>query len=178
MINPVEHLPMVHEITKKFYGKLSYRYDYDDLFQAGCVGLMKAVRNFDASKGYKFSTYAYTTIWGNIHKFARDDNWYVAKRNKDRLKESYAPISLNKLVGEQKDTPILEFIADDISEHNNLDLQMALNKLPEILMETIKLRYFYDFTWKEISQAMGVSQNALYKRKNKALEILRKELTA
>ncbi len=46
----------------------------DDLFQVGCVGLIKAVKNFDLSHGVKFSTYAVPMIIGEIRRFLRDNN--------------------------------------------------------------------------------------------------------
>ena len=46
----------------------------DDLFQIGCIGLMKAVDNFDLSQGVRFSTYAVPMICGEIKRFLRDNN--------------------------------------------------------------------------------------------------------
>lgn len=46
--------------------------EYDDLYQAGCVGLIKAVDNFDESRGFLFSTYAVPVIMGEIKRLFRD----------------------------------------------------------------------------------------------------------
>ena len=46
---------MVHLCARRFLGR---GVEYDDLFQAGCVGLVKAAENFDDARGVKFSTYA------------------------------------------------------------------------------------------------------------------------
>ena len=46
----------------------------DDLFQIGCIGLMKAVDNFDITQGVRFSTYAVPMICGEIKRFLRDNN--------------------------------------------------------------------------------------------------------
>ncbi len=46
----------------------------DDLFQVGCIGLMKAIDNFDLSKGVRFSTYAVPMIIGEIRRYLRDNN--------------------------------------------------------------------------------------------------------
>lgn len=46
--------------------------EYDDLFQAGCVGLIKAAENFDGTRGVKFSTYAVPVILGEIRRLFRD----------------------------------------------------------------------------------------------------------
>lgn len=67
MIN--QNLGLVHSIANRFRGRGA---DYDDLFQSGCVGLIKAVDNFDESKGFAFSTYAVPVIMGEIKRIFRD----------------------------------------------------------------------------------------------------------
>ena len=64
-----ENIALVHSIAKRFKGRGA---DYDDLFQAGCLGLVKAVDNFDESRGYRFSTYAVPVIMGEIKRLFRD----------------------------------------------------------------------------------------------------------
>lgn len=178
MINVENYIPMVHKLTRKQYAKFKSRYNYDDLFQAGCVGLMRAAKNFDESKGSKFSTYAYRYVEGHIINLARNDSWYVAKRVKDRTKESYAPASLDVVVGKHENTLLVELLEGDISERIDLDLQVALNKLPKILKKIILLKYIYEFTWEQVSRITKIPKGTLCKRRGEALEILRKELTA
>lgn len=60
---------LVHACANKFRGRGA---DYDDLFQAGCVGLIKAADNFDESRGFAFSTYAVPVILGEIKRIFRD----------------------------------------------------------------------------------------------------------
>lgn len=64
-----ENIGLVHSIAKRFTGRGA---DYEDLFQSGCVGLIKAVDNFDESKGFAFSTYAVPVIIGEIKRIFRD----------------------------------------------------------------------------------------------------------
>ena len=64
-----ENLGLVHSCAKRFRGK---GIEYDDLFQAGCIGLIKAVDNFDESRGLKLSTYAVPVILGEIRGLFRD----------------------------------------------------------------------------------------------------------
>ncbi len=64
-----DNIGLVHSIAKRFTGR---GVDYEDLFQTGCVGLIKAVDNFDESKGFKFSTYAVPVIMGEIRRVFRD----------------------------------------------------------------------------------------------------------
>lgn len=64
-----DNIGLVHSIAIRFKGRGE---DYDDLYQAGCVGLIKAVDNFDESKGFLFSTYAVPVIMGEIRRLFRD----------------------------------------------------------------------------------------------------------
>lgn len=64
-----ENYGLVHACANKFRGR---GVEYDDLFQAGCVGLVKAADNFDATRGFAFSTYAVPVILGEIRRIFRD----------------------------------------------------------------------------------------------------------
>ena len=64
-----DNLGLVHACANKFRGR---GVEYDDLFQAGCVGLCKAADNFDESRGFAFSTYAVPVILGEIRRIFRD----------------------------------------------------------------------------------------------------------
>lgn len=65
----LNNLRLVHSCCKRFKGK---GIEYDDLYQAGCVGLCKAADAFDVSKGFQFSTYAFPVIMGEIKRLFRD----------------------------------------------------------------------------------------------------------
>lgn len=69
-----ENLGLVHLCAKRFSlaGAQGKSLEYDDLFQAGCVGLIKAAENFDRERGVKFSTYAVPVILGEIRRLFRD----------------------------------------------------------------------------------------------------------
>ena len=64
-----KNLGLVHSCAKRFTGR---GVEYDDLFQAGCVGLIKAADNFDESRGFSFSTYAVPVILGEMKRIFRD----------------------------------------------------------------------------------------------------------
>lgn len=64
-----ENTGLVHACAKRFKGR---GIEYDDLFQAGCLGLVKAVDHFDESRGLKFSTYAVPVILGEMRRLFRD----------------------------------------------------------------------------------------------------------
>lgn len=65
------NLKLVLSILKRFANKTD---NLDDLFQIGCVGLLKAIDNFDLSHEVKFSTYAVPMILGEIRRYIRDNN--------------------------------------------------------------------------------------------------------
>ena len=67
----VGNLRLVLSVIQKFNSRGE---NADDLFQVGCVGLMKAIKNFDLSVGVKFSTYAVPMIIGEIRRYLRDYN--------------------------------------------------------------------------------------------------------
>ncbi|MGN0144935.1 MAG: RNA polymerase sporulation sigma factor SigF [Clostridium sp.] len=72
------NLPLVASISKKF---LNRGYDYEDIFQIGSIGLVKAINNFDLNYNVRFSTYAVPMIMGEIKRFLRDDGMIKVSRN-------------------------------------------------------------------------------------------------
>ena len=72
------NLPLVTSISKKFINR---GYDYEDIYQIGCMGLVKAINNFDNKYNVKFSTYAVPMIIGEIKRFLRDDGIIKVSRN-------------------------------------------------------------------------------------------------
>lgn len=64
-----ENIGLVHACAKRFRGR---GVEYDDIFQAGCEGLIKAADRFDESRGLQFSTYAVPVILGEIRRLFRD----------------------------------------------------------------------------------------------------------
>lgn len=76
------NLPLVSSLSRKF---LNRGYDYEDIFQIGCIGLVKAIKNFDSKFNVKFSTYAVPMIVGEIKRFLRDDGMIKVSRNTKSL---------------------------------------------------------------------------------------------
>lgn len=70
--------PLVKSIVKRYKNK---GVEYDDLYQLGCVGFVKAINNFDESYNVKFSTYAVPMIAGEIKRFLRDDGSIKVSRS-------------------------------------------------------------------------------------------------
>ncbi len=76
------NLGLVHACAHKFKGK---GIEYDDLFQAGCMGLVKATDAFDTSRGVKFSTYAVPVILGEMRRLFRDGGTVKVSRSLKEL---------------------------------------------------------------------------------------------
>ena len=64
-----ENIGLVHACAHRFQGK---GIEYDDLLQAGCMGLVKATDAFDTGRGVRFSTYAVPVILGEMRRLFRD----------------------------------------------------------------------------------------------------------
>ena len=121
------NLKLVLSILKKFQNKDNI----DDLFQIGCVGLMKAIDNFDITFDVKFSTYAVPMILGEIKRYLRDNNSLRISRSiKDlaykilKVQEEYLKVN-----GEM---PNIEYIAKCL-DVNNYDVSLAIDSLKEPL---------------------------------------------
>lgn len=85
-----KNIGLVHACANKFRGKGA---EYDDLFQAGCVGIIKAAENFDPERGFSFSTYAVPVILGEIKRLFRDGGTVSVSRS---IKEKGRKISYER----------------------------------------------------------------------------------
>ena len=72
------NLRLVLSVIKRFS---NHNENVDDLFQIGCIGLMKSIDNFDPSLGVKFSTYAVPMIIGEVRRYLRDNSSYRIPRS-------------------------------------------------------------------------------------------------
>lgn len=111
-----DNLGLVHLCANKFRGK---GIDYDELYSAGCVGLLKAVKSFDTERGVKFSTYAVPVILGEIKRLFRDGGMVKVSRSLKELSVKIQRIREEFVKLNQRE-PILSELAElsgaDISE--------------------------------------------------------------
>ncbi len=77
-----DNIGLVHACVRRFLGR---GMEYDDLFQAGCVGLVKAADGFDAERGLRFSTYAVPVILGEMRRLFRDGGSVKVSRSLKEL---------------------------------------------------------------------------------------------
>lgn len=106
-----ENIGLVHLCCKRFVGK---GYDYDDLFQAGSLGLLRASREFNPDLGFRFSTYAVPVILGEIKRLFRDNGSVKVSRS---LKELSLKVSKTVEVFEKENgtSPTVSQIAKLLS---------------------------------------------------------------
>lgn len=104
------NLRLVLSVIKRF---ASSNENVDDLFQIGCIGLMKAIDNFDCTMDVKFSTYAVPMIIGEIRRYLRDNNSIRVSRSlrDTAYKAIYAKENLLK---ENSKEPTIQEISDAI----------------------------------------------------------------
>lgn len=78
----IENENLIYSIASKY---TKYK-DKEDLFQAGCIGMIEAYKNFDRTKKVKFTTYAYPYIVGEISKYVREDHTIKMSKDMHKLK--------------------------------------------------------------------------------------------
>ncbi|MBQ7740637.1 MAG: sigma-70 family RNA polymerase sigma factor [Eubacterium sp.] len=137
----VDNLKLVHSVAKRFRGR---GIDYDDLYQAGCVGLIKAVDGFDSERGFAFSTYAVPVIMGEIKRLFRDGGSIKISRSL-REKAIKAQSSREMFINKHLREPTMSELSKmcDCSEE---ELCQALN----VLSPVISLNCDYDDSESEI----------------------------
>ena len=102
------NLKLVLSILKKFSKHVD---NMDDLFQIGCIGLLKAIDNFELSYGVKFSTYCVPMIQGEVKRYLRDNNSIRVSRSVKDL--AYKALKLKEeLTMEDNSEPTTERLAE------------------------------------------------------------------
>mgnify|MGYP001045243090 FL=1 len=105
------NLRLVLSVIKRFYGRGE---NLDDLFQVGCVGLIKAIDNFDLSQNVQFSTYAVPMIIGEIRRYLRDNNPIRVSRSIRDL--AYKALTIKeRIIKETQKEPTIEQIAKELN---------------------------------------------------------------
>ena len=105
------NLRLVLSVIKRFYGRGE---NVDDLFQVGCIGLIKAIDNFDLSQNVQFSTYAVPMIIGEIRRYLRDNNPIRVSRSIRDL--AYKALGIKeRILRESQREPTIEEIAKELN---------------------------------------------------------------
>ena len=128
------NLRLVLSVIKRFYGRGE---NVDDLFQIGCIGLIKAIDNFDRTIGVKFSTYAVPMILGEIRRYLRDNNAIRVSRSlrDTAYKAIYARESLMKK--NQKEPTVMEIASEIGLSKEEVAYAMDAIQTPVSLFEPV-----------------------------------------
>ncbi len=120
------NLRLVLSVLQKFIGRGE---NPDDLFQVGCIGLMKAIDNFDISQNVRFSTYAVPMISGELRRYLRDNNPIRVSRSLRDL--AYKAMQAKELLTNQKQCePTIEQIAKEIGV-SKAEVVLALESISD-----------------------------------------------
>lgn len=120
------NLRLVLSVIQKFSNRGE---NADDLFQVGCIGLMKSIDNFDLSQNVQFSTYAVPMIIGEIRRYLRDNNSIRVSRS---LRDTaYKALGVKeRLMAEKECEPSVEEIAKELGMDKE-DVVFALDAIQE-----------------------------------------------
>ncbi|MBQ1992162.1 MAG: sigma-70 family RNA polymerase sigma factor [Clostridia bacterium] len=135
------NLGLVHSCAIRFKGK---GIEYDDLYSAGCVGLVKAVDNFEVERGLCFSTYAVPVILGEIRRLFRDGGTVKVSRG---LKE--LSMKINRVIKDFQDKNGYEPTVNQLAEI----MQLEPNQIAEAInasSQPLSLTYENDDGEKQI----------------------------
>ena len=184
------NIGLVHSIARRFKGR---GVEYDDLFQCGCVGLIKAVDNFDETLGYKFSTYAVPVIMGEIKRLFRDGGAVKVSRS---LKEKSLKAQAVRDISETAEilnviNPIISInqFGEDGSEDfdipvddsdklfDRLSVNQVLCALNEQERKIVDYRFYKGKTQSETASLLGISQVQVSRKEKALLLKLREKLS-
>ena len=115
------NMALVRSIVKKYLNRGT---EYDDLYQIGSMGLVKAIKNFDSSYGVRFSTYAVPMIAGEIKRFLRDDGMIKVSRT---LKE--LSLAISRLNNESKLKNGRELTVSELAERLDTSEEKIIDAL-------------------------------------------------
>ena len=120
------NLRLVLSVIQRFYNKGE---NADDLFQVGCIGLIKAIDNFDMNQNVQFSTYAVPMIIGEIRRYLRDNNSIRVSRSIRDL--AYKALGVKeKIYKEEQRNATIEEIAKQL-EVSKEEIVMSLDAIQE-----------------------------------------------
>lgn len=118
------NLRLVLSVIQKFSNRGEYM---DDLFQVGCIGLIKAIDNFDVTQGVKFSTYAVPMIIGEVRRYLRDNN--AIRVSRSMRDTAYKALQVKETITKEKSR---EATIDEIAKIMELPKEQIVIALDSI----------------------------------------------
>ena len=198
----LEYEGLIYSIISKY----PKRYDRDDLYQVGMIGLIDAYKHYDEKYDTKFSTFAYYYIVGEVNKYIRESSSLKVSRSLIEVKNKVLKakeVMSQKLGREPTNLEISLYLevdeelindaliaTDELESLDNiynkgicddtsadvLDLRSEIDKLPLEEKRLILSRYYNDMTQSETSNLLGISQVQVSRNEAKILQKLRSKL--
>ena len=162
------NLRLVLSVIQKFTGRGE---SMDDLFQVGCIGLIKAVDAFDLSQNVQFSTYGVPMIAGELRRFLRDHSSVRVSRS---MRDTAYKVlqAKERLIAEQGREPDVEQIASALG----IPRQEVVFALDRREKHILALRFYDGRTQMEVARAVGISQAQVSRLEKNAIKRIKKEL--
>ena len=188
----IDNSGLVWSIVKRFTGRGA---EMEDLYQIGCIGLIKAIDNFNMDYDVKFSTYAVPMITGEIKRFLRDDG--IIKISRSIKENGYKCFTASqKLKGILNREPTIEELSretgiatEDIivtmlegkdggsdSIIDNIMINELVDSLCERDRKLIRMRYYEDMTQTQAARVLGISQVQVSRLEKKILNRMRSQI--
>ena len=147
-----ENEKLIHKVCVEFKNT---GIEHEDLFGIACIGFAKALNTFEENKSTKFTSYAYTCMKNEIKNYLRDNKFNY---------ELEDDLSFYQKINEI-----------DVDYFENLDVEYILNNIPDkykcVIPNLLKQK-----TLQEIADEIGVTNQCISNKKQKALKILRNKL--
>ena len=164
-----KNMGLVHACCKRFSGK---GIEYEELFASGCLGLAKAINNFDESRNLQFSTYAFPVIMGEIKRLFRDGGAVRVSRTLKELSLAISRLNNESKLKNEYDSegnPQLDVPTDDIQDEisERLSLEQAVKSLCETDRKIIQLRYYQSKTQTQTAKILSMTQVKISRREKK-----------
>lgn len=128
------NLGLVHLCANRFRGR---GIEYDDLYGAGCIGLLKAAKGFDEDRGVRFSTYAVPVILGEIKRLFRDGGAIKVSRSIKELSMKVTRIREKFMLREGRDPTVTELAELAEAKEENVVEALSVSLPPISLTETL-----------------------------------------
>ncbi len=120
-----ENSGLIYSIITKYFKDYIYK---EDLYQAGCIGFIKAYKNYKNDSNCKFTTYAYTSIYGEMYRLVNEDRAMKVSRDITRLKSKIEKVRI--LLSQKM-----------MKEPTNYEIALYLNIDPMLVDEAVSSSY-------------------------------------
>jgi RNA polymerase sigma factor FliA len=171
---------LVWYIVNRLKPRLPHSVSEEELFAAGMVGLLKASRSYDPSRGAEFKTYAYHRIRGAMLDELRTLDYLPRSLREKAKAEGVAPPSILSLPTEEDGSEKLQFTEQGQTEVENAELMVALQEgireLPEKMRLVMHLYYNEGNRMREIGERLSLTESRVSQIHSAAVARLRRNL--